>query len=78
MRSIASSSIVRSVGPLLTTGAGGRTEPPPVPERGSQANASRGVHPRPASARSLDGGGYSTLSGIFAALINGRASWLRS
>ena len=36
-----------------------------------------GVHPRPGAARSLDGD-YSTLSGILATLISGRASWLRS
>ena len=42
-------------------------------KRGSQTNARHLVHPRPASARSLDGEFYSTLSGILATLINGRA-----
>ena len=40
---------------------------------GSQTNAGLGVHPRPARVRSLDGEFYSTLSGILATLINGRA-----
>ena len=52
MRSIASSSIVRSVGPLLTTGAGGRTPRPFQTEGHKQTPVAEFIQDRRPSVRS--------------------------